>query len=208
MTNNNEEILDIDNVEEKLNEIMEFEPTEETVQFREWNDEMLNWLVEYKGQLKESYEEGKIDETKYNELNRQIKDMAKGFIDEDYVNKLTDKLFKMNISFVNSDQELDKKSYNFDEFVRITSMRMGSNPQIFYGVIDLTIKKFAETEEEVKAFKSILYKLTQQSNLISESSQTQFKFLHLFMKSMHTYSLPLFNEIAKKYVKEKEGDID
>jgi hypothetical protein len=208
MTNNNEEILDIDNVEEKLNEIMEFEPTEETVQFREWNDEMLNWLVEYKGQLKEGYEEGKIDETKYNELNRQIKDMAKGFIDEDYVNKLTDKLFKMNISFVNSDQELDKKSYNFDEFVRITSMRMGSNPQIFYGVIDLTIKKFAETEEEVKAFKSILYKLTQQSNLISESSQTQFKFLHLFMKSMHTYSLPLFNEIAKKYVKEKEGDLD
>jgi hypothetical protein len=208
MTNNNEEILDIDNVEEKLNEIMEFEPTEETVQFREWNDEMLNWLVEYKGQLKESYEEGKIDETKYNELNRQIKDMVKGFIDEDYVNKLIDKLFKMNISFVNSDQELDKKSYNFDEFVRITSMRMGSNPQIFYGVIDLTIKKFAETEEEVKAFKSILYKLTQQSNLISESSQTQFKFLHLFMKSMHTYSLPLFNEIAKKYVKEKEGDLD
>lgn len=208
MANNNEEILNIDNVEEKLNEIMEFEPTEETVQFREWNDEMLNWLVEYKGQLKESYEEGKIDETKYNELNRQIKDMAKGFIDEDYVNKLIDKLFKMNISFVNSDQELDKKSYNFDEFVRITSMRMGSNPQIFYGVIDLTIKKFAETEEEVKAFKSILYKLTQQSNLISESSQTQFKFLHLFMKSMHIYSLPLFNEIAKKYVKEKEGDLD
>lgn len=200
------DLPDINEAESNLEKIMEFDPEEETIQFREWNDEMLEWLIDYKAHLLESYEKGNINENKYKDQLSQIKEMIKNFIDEDYIDKLIAKVQKMNVSFVNSEQDLDRKSYKFDEYVRVTSMRMGGNPQIFFSIIDLTVKKFAESEEEIKAFKSILYKLTQQSNLINESHQTEFKFLHLFMKSMHGYSLPLFNEIAKKYLEAKEGE--
>lgn len=200
--------FDRNKLKEGLEGFKELQEDEDNMEFREWNDTAKEWLKDYEETIDKALETEEITRDDYELTKDNLLKLKESFVTEEYVENLLEYFNDKDISFVEEETTVKRKSKSFTDFIKRTAKQKSIGPGLFMKLTDLKLKKICETDKEKDIFKSLLYEVSKHES-VRKSKLTRQRFLYLFLKSMDKYSRPLFNGIAKRYINEYgDGEIE